>query len=107
MGAPATPALAGGGSAGSLPALADRVDRSSGAPAWRPPGTPIGGAALGSSGSPLMTLGPFGMVPSTRGAPGAVGFSLGSNTSGRRGTGRAADPMLSFGSASERRGGGV
>src|SRR5262245_266785 len=103
MGAP--PDVAGGDSVGSLAALPDMVDRSSGAPAARPPGTPIG-APASSSGSPVTTWGPLGIVPSTRGAPGAAGFSAGSNTSGRRGAGRAAEPKLSLGSiASERRGG--
>src|SRR5215467_6587525 len=58
------------------------VDKSSGAPALRPPGAPIGppsgsGAAITAS------------FPRVRGAPGAFGFCVGSKTSERRPDGGA------------------
>ena len=75
----------GGGGSGPSGARAgfagrrrDSVDRSSGAPALRPPGAPTGGSAVTIGG------GSFGMLPSGRGTPGALGFCDGSNTSERR-----------------------
>src|SRR6478672_1066417 len=67
-----------GGTPGSAPGTPDSVDRSSGAPALRPPGTPTGGSAVTIGGGSL------GMLPSGRGTPGALGFCAGSNTSERR-----------------------
>src|SRR6185295_18946170 len=62
----------------SAPEPVDIVDRSSGPPALRPPGAPTGGSAITTGG------GSFGMLPSGRGTPGALGFCDGSNTSERR-----------------------
>src|SRR5215467_8534096 len=58
------------------------VDKSSGAPALRPPGAPIGGPP--GSGAAITAS-----LPSVRGAPGALGFCVGSNTSERRAGGGA------------------
>ena len=61
-------------------AIAANVERSSGAPAPRPPGAPTGS----SSGSRLGAGGTLPVVaPSTRGTPGALGFCEGSNASPR------------------------
>src|SRR5262245_64225956 len=65
------------GSAGGAPLS---VDRSSGAPAARPPGAPTG--SLESYTGDWATR--PGMVPSVRGAPGAFGLADGSNASPRR-----------------------
>src|SRR6516162_5512869 len=82
IGAPLAEATAAGGEIDcvrgeSLPAT---VDRSSGAPAARPPGAPTGGALSGMRSGVAMTAG----FPNVRGEPGAPGFCDGSNTSERR-----------------------
>src|SRR6185312_5548857 len=71
----------GGGNCPGAPLAAagcgsDTFDRSSGAPASRPPGAPIDGAALTGPAEAVS-------VPSTRGAPGAVGCWRGSKASDR------------------------
>src|SRR6478672_12332484 len=77
-------AIADGGTArcGGGESVFASVDKSSGAPALRPPGAPIGpppgsGAAITAS------------FPRVRGAPGALGFCVGSKTSERRPDGGA------------------
>ena len=55
------------------------VERSSGPPAPRPPGTPTGGGSAAMIGG-----GSCCTPPSGRGAPGALGLCDGSNTSARR-----------------------
>src|SRR5437763_12196692 len=64
---------------GSRAAWPERLDRSNGAPASRPPGAPIPVSeptALGGAEVPES-------VPKVRGAPGAFGFWAGSKTSCR------------------------
>src|ERR1019366_9042142 len=68
-------AIGTSGCAGALPAS---VERSSGAPGARPPGAPTGGSLSAFwSGAAAASL------PSTRGAPGALGCCAGLNTSER------------------------
>src|SRR5439155_25114806 len=99
------PTVAGGNprpptGGGSREAWPERLDRSSGAPAARPPGTPISG---GSAGGPPTPGGPAASesVPSVRGAPGAVGFEAGSNTSRRPGGGGADGALGAEGTGSD------
>ncbi len=66
-----------GDGAGSLPAS---VERSSGAPAARPPGAPTGVPLFWPCSGVAITA----SLPSVRGAPGALGFRFGSKTSERR-----------------------
>src|SRR6478672_4440126 len=77
-------AIADGGTArcGGGESVFASVDKSSGAPALRPPGAPTGGPP--GSGVAITTS-----LPSVRGAPGAFGFCVGSNTSERRAGGGA------------------
>src|SRR5262249_14479493 len=65
------------GGVGSLPAS---VERSSGAPAARPPGAPTDVPLSSIRSGAAITV----SLPSVRGAPGAVGCCVGSNTSERR-----------------------
>src|SRR5436305_8184768 len=71
---------------GSREAWPERLDKSSGAPAARPPGTPMSGAS-GAGGPTAGRAAASESVPNVRGAPGAVGFWIGSNTSRRPGDG--------------------
>ena len=64
---------------------AERLERSSGAPGWRGVGT-LGTGGGGSLASVLL--------PSGRGAPGAVGLRAGSNASPRRADGELASPAM-------------
>src|SRR5262249_23406568 len=74
--APVPLGLLGGGSGNSPGGRPPGVERSSGAPIWRPPAP---ASEIGGGGSLAAVL-----VPSARGAPGAFGLAEGSKASPRR-----------------------
>src|SRR5215831_7711098 len=74
--APVPLGLLGGGGGNSPGGRTPDVERSSGAPIWRPPAP---ASEIGGGGSLAAVL-----VPSERGAPGAFGFAAGSKASPRR-----------------------
>src|SRR5436305_14739843 len=79
------PTVAGGNprpptGGGSREAWPERLDKSSGAPAARPPGTPMSGAS-GAGGPTAGRGGASESGPHVRGAPRAGGVWIGSNTS--------------------------
>jgi hypothetical protein len=74
--APVPLGLLGGGGGNSPGGRTPGVDRSSGAPIWRPPAP---ASEIGGGGSLAAVL-----VPSARGAPGALGLAEGSKASPRR-----------------------